>query len=307
MDPFSLFLGAVSLFGSLAASGHASNVAQSQAEKAQDLGEKQLTFEKDQAERNFGFAKEAYEYQKELNNLQMQREDTAIQRQVADLKAAGLSPLMASGGSSTGQYLAGNTPQFDTSGIASAMSNLAGIYMDKASMRQQAYQFARQQHLQTAQSVANLTSLKLDNDLKREEIKSQKIINDYNLNHGVRDPGVGAAVVDAIMSYLSKRGLNPAEMSQKRIDEVKEGIVDKLDQFEQSVRDVIPDSVSEPVTRYVQTFDETFRDPGQALRNDIQRAKDLGSKVKEGLKKSGSYLKNKGVQIYNWYKKKRGK
>lgn len=311
MDPFTLFIGLASLVigtaVSAAESATATNVQQKQYEESKALGEKQLELAEKTSSENLGLQKEQFEYQKQLNQLQMQREDTAMQRQVADLKAAGLSPLMASGGASTGQYLSASAPQRDISGISSALSNLMGVHMDYASRKQAAYQFQRQQHLQTAQSIANLLSIKLDNDYKREQIRSQKIINDYNSVHGPRDPSLEAAIVDSVMSYLSKRNLNPAEMTQKRIKEVKEGIVDKLDQFEQSVRDTIPDSVSEHVTRWVQNFDETVRDPSQALKNDIQRAKNIGSKVKEGVKKYGSYLKNKGVQLYNWYKNKRGK
>ena len=50
-------------------------------------------------EKNLAFQREQFDYQKELNALQMEREDTAFQRQVEDAQKVGINPMALAGGS----------------------------------------------------------------------------------------------------------------------------------------------------------------------------------------------------------------
>lgn len=86
--------------------GMAVQAAGSLGEKAMEIAhqetwnKKNLDFQKEVNAQNQANFKSQFEYQKELNNLQMQREDNAIQRSVLDHQKAGFNKLLAIGNQS---------------------------------------------------------------------------------------------------------------------------------------------------------------------------------------------------------------
>ena len=155
--------------------------------EAQDLAQSNLDLNKTVATQNYDLAKQQFEYQKELNQTVMEREDNAMQRQIADLKSAGMSPLMVSGGASATPLTSANAPQFDLSGVNTAMGNMLSAYNDIFNRRMTRQQFRLNAALQTADAYNKITEAKLQRKYLGLQADYLDAELNYNKTHGFRD------------------------------------------------------------------------------------------------------------------------
>lgn len=106
---------------------------ESEAARQQSQYAEQSAFQREQYGYSKAFTREQYEYQKAQNLLTQQREDNAVQRRVADLKSAGLSPVLAAGSAASA------SPVHASSGSPSAGSVSSGSVAPSGQAPQRRY------------------------------------------------------------------------------------------------------------------------------------------------------------------------
>ncbi len=191
---------------------------------------------------NFQLQKENLAYQKDLQNIIFGREDNAVQRRVADLRKAGLSPTLAAGSAAgAGSVISTSAPQ--------RLSDLQGYL----ALAQVGTMLANQQKAQTEADIArqNLKQIKMDNKyLKEKGVSPIEVNQDWkqrlvNLIYpkledwvfGDKDKGKEGLVNKVIGSFTNKDSVDTSKYKtfDKDIPRVKLANGDTLNDYEYEI------------------------------------------------------------------------
>lgn len=138
---------------------------------------------------NFQLQKDQFEYQKNLQQIMFGREDNAVQRRVADLKAAGLSPTLAAGSAaSSGPVVSTQTPQKESDLSAYLAIAQIGTLLANQQKAQTEADIAKQS---LAQSKIQTQASALSKELLGNQVELSNLDKKYYLDRGTSPVEVG--------------------------------------------------------------------------------------------------------------------
>lgn len=139
---------------------------------------------KEIAEKNFNLQQEQFDYQKQLNELMMEREDTAYQRAVKDAQAAGLSALSVNGGASSGYSTSAPAPQINDyaqNQYTNGLNLLNSLTQFENNLQQQIIN-KRRAEAEINKTNAETRDIEVKTDLFEYQLPYFKIFTDYDYN-----------------------------------------------------------------------------------------------------------------------------
>lgn len=195
------------------------------------IARQQMAAEQSNADRNFALQQEAqawnqrmqerqfdyqrslndreFDYQKQLNATQMEREDTAMQRAVADYTAAGFSPLAALGSPASSAPLSSSSQSSaDVSNVDAAQRDSSGInsaYGSWLSAAQQYAELGMAAYSGKASRDVQLANMRNSASLTRSQMRQQMVLSNRSLAMQVFDSASNARLKNAQAAELEAR------------------------------------------------------------------------------------------------------
>lgn len=250
------------------------------------------------AEQNLAFQRENFEYQKALQQKIFDREDSAYQRTVADMRQAGLSPLMMNGTNGAGEAIQTeplhNDFQMQDKGVlqvaSEAVQMLSGLQGVKRQILENDYLNKTLDDRVNFQKFQTLLSEYEQSDGSRRE-KFDKYFGIYKdmpekqkfMNILLKTFGVDPTNMDNYNSDNFSKVFGDFQNGVSSFfSNVVGGIFDNASNKSENIGSKIVDSLSSAVDSYIDEIN-----PGYSARKGAKKAQ----KKVEQSKKDGSYKK----------------
>lgn len=183
--------------------------------------------------KNYKLQKEQYEYEKGLQQQIFSREDNATQRRVADLRAAGLSPVLAAGSAAgSGAVISTEAPQIGKTNLSENALAIANMIKMKADISrteaEEALTRMQQQRIKTLLPVeyknimaqtkqANSGAYNLTQQGRTNEVTADTVETSRVPNNGI----VGQlynSITGMVNRMRSGLGLQPRHIQQQNLN-----------------------------------------------------------------------------------------
>lgn len=173
------------------------------------------------------------DFQRQENAITRQREDNAITRQIADLRNAGMSPLLASGQGASAQSL--TAPQFGESSVAKGVQNAIAFRQAKGQLDL----IHSQVGLHDAQKLGAIAQA----DLSSAQADAVRKETEWMQKFGYRNQNPVAAFTNEGYKIFNALNESP-EVFEGTVNAVKEGSKDVYDKAKNSVGHVVVKSAA---------------------------------------------------------------
>lgn len=228
--------------------------------------------------------RQRFDWEREQHDIMMQREDTSIQRRVNDLKAAGLSPVLAAGqGAQTHQPVATHAPQMRE--IGDLGQALMGLMTQQANISATASQIAlNEEEIAQKRHNRDMDRARLGIDMRRVNQESERI------RHDLTRIGLDSQRVENDISRVQQ---NQQQINQDMMRIINDRERIQLERERNAVLNILAQAQTEHVSETTTT--ERLRQLGipldlahrllehEALAYDFMLSRNLGYRTRDNL------------------------